>query len=288
MSRLSIVVLGLSITSSWGNGHAVTYRGLLRALSRRGHDVSFLERDAPWYAGHRDLPAPSFCRTFLYADLATLRREHGARVRDADLVIVGSYVPDGVEAGSWTIETARGVVAFYDIDTPVTLASLERGDCAYLSRELIGAYGLYLSFTGGPTLNLLESRYGARLARPLYCAVDAERYRPVEAERRWELGYLGTYSADRQPKLEELLNRTARALPGRRFVVAGPQYPADLQWPPNVERIDHVAANDHPAFYAAQRFTLSVTRADMVAVGWSPSVRRLRDAGRQRLAAGPG
>ena len=273
MKRLSIVVLGLSITSSWGNGHAVTYRGLLRALTRRGHSVTFLERDVPWYAEHRDLPDPPFCRTFLYADPGELRTAYGRLVREADLVIVGSYVPDGIAVGRWAISAARGIVAFYDIDTPVTLASLARGDCSYLSAALIPLYDLYLSFTGGPTLEHLVRRHGAQRARPLYCAVDPEQYFPGEATADWDLGYLGTYSPDRQPKLEELLNRPARALPGGRFVVAGPQYPDALEWPVNVARLAHVPPDRHRSFYSRQRFTLNLTRADMAAAGWSPSVR---------------
>ena len=273
MKRLSIVVLGLSITSSWGNGHAVTYRSLLRALARRGHAVTFLERDTPWYAGNRDLPDPPFCRTFLYADLDELRAGHGSLVREADLVIVGSYVPDGAVVGRWAISAAGGVVAFSDIDTPVTLASLARGDCSYLSPELVPLYDLYLSFTGGPTLQQLERRHGARRARALHCAVDPEQYFPAGAAADWDLGYLGTYSPDRQAKLEELLNRPARALPDSRFVVAGPQYPDQLEWPGNVVRIAHVPPDGHRSFYSRQRFTLNLTRADMAAAGWSPSVR---------------
>jgi spore maturation protein CgeB len=251
----------------------VTYRGLLRALARRGHAVTFLERDVPWYADNRDLPRPPFCRAFLYADLDELRTTYGRLVREADLVIVGSYVPDGAAVGRWAISAARGVVAFYDIDTPVTLASLARGDCEYLSPALIPLYDLYLSFTGGPTLELLERRHGAPLARALYCSVDPEQYFPAEAATDWDLGYLGTYSADRQPKLEELLNGPARALPERKFVVAGPQYPAELAWPENVERTAHVPPDGHRSFYSRQRFTLNLTRADMAAAGWSPSVR---------------
>ncbi len=160
---LNIVVLGLSITSSWGNGHATTYRALLKALTRRGHAITFLERDVPWYAANRDLPDPPFCRTRLYAGLDDLRAGHAAAVRDADVVVVGSYVPDGVAVGRWVQQTALGLVAFYDIDTPVTLARLARGDAEYLAPDLIPGYGLYLSFTGGPTLDRLERTYGAPL-----------------------------------------------------------------------------------------------------------------------------
>jgi spore maturation protein CgeB len=274
---MKLVVLGLSLTSSWGNGHATTYRALLRAFAARGHEVLFLERDVPWYAQNRDLPQPDFCRLALYGDLAELERWRG-EVAAADAVIVGSYVPDGVAVGRWALEAARGVVAFYDIDTPVTLAKLAAGDTEYLSAELIADYDLYLSFTGGPTLQMLEGRYGSPAARALYCSVDADAYRPTGAARRWDLSYLGTYSLDRQPTLERLLLEPARRAPDLRFCVAGPQYPADIDWPANVERLEHVPPAQHPDFYSASRFTLNVTRQDMIAAGWSPSV-RLFEAG---------
>jgi spore maturation protein CgeB len=273
VTPLSIVILGLSITSSWGNGHATTYRALVRALAERGHDVLFLEADRPWYAANRDLPDPPFGRTALYESLDDLADRFGHDVRHADLVIVGSYVPDGVEVGRWAVATAQGVTAFYDIDTPVTLAKLERGDTEYLSADLIPRYCMYLSFTGGPTLERLERQYGSPMARALYCSVDPERYRPEPAEARWDLGYLGTYSDDRQPTVNRLLVEPAEAWNEGRFVVAGPQYPGSIVWPSNVNRIDHLPPADHSTFYNAQRFTLNVTRADMIAAGWSPSVR---------------
>jgi spore maturation protein CgeB len=271
--QLDIVILGLSITSSWGNGHATTYRGLVRELVARGHDVLFLERDVPWYAENRDLADPPHGRTVLYRSLEELRDRFGRVVATADAVIVGSYVPEGVAVGEWVTAEARGVTAFYDIDTPVTLAKLARGDREYLSPELIPRFDLYLSFTGGPTLARIERRYGAARARPLYCSVDPSCYYPEECEPRWDLGYLGTYSADRQPALDRLLLTPARRWGRGRFVVAGPLYPARLGWPANVERIEHLPPSEHRAFYNAQRFTLNVTRADMVRAGYSPSVR---------------
>ena len=270
---MRIVLLGLSITSSWGNGHATNYRALVRALSARGHDVLFLERDVPWYAAQRDMPRPPWGTTRLYGSLDELRGEHAHAVRDADLVVVGSYVPEGVAVGEWVVGSARGLTAFYDIDTPVTLAKLARGDFEYLTPQLVRAYRLYLSFTGGPTLTRIEQELGSPCARAFHCLVDPEAYPVLDCERRWDLGYLGTYSADRQPALERLLLEPARRDPGLRCVVAGPSYPDDLRWPPNVERVEHLPPADHPAFYAAQRFTVNVTRADMVAAGWSPSVR---------------
>jgi spore maturation protein CgeB len=271
--RLRIVILGLSITSSWGNGHATTYRSLMRALCARGHEVLFLECDKPWYRANRDLRHPPFGAVCLYSGLDQLQRRWLGEVRQADLVIVGSYVPDGMAVAKWVHEVATGIVAFYDIDTPVTLAALADGSCAYLNPALVPRFDLYLSFTGGPVLRLLESRYGARAARALYCAVDPDQHRPEPAPAQWQLGYLGTYSADRQPSLERLLCRPALAWPEARFAVAGPLYPPDLRWPGNVDRIEHIGPDGHAAFYGRQRFTLNVTRADMIRLGYSPSVR---------------
>lgn len=274
---MRLVVLGLSLSSSWGNGHATTFRALLKAFAARGHDILFLERDVPWYATQRDLADPDYCRLAFYSDLTALTG-WSVEIAGADAVIVGSYVPDGVAVGRFVQETARGVTAFYDIDTPVTLAKLGRGDYEYLSPEIIPGYDVYLSFTGGPTLDLLERTYGSPAARALYCSVDPTLYAPTGETKRWDLSYLGTYSPDRQQTLERLLVEPARALPQRRFVVAGPQYPADIDWPANVERIEHLPPAEHAAFYSASRFTLNVTRADMIATGWSPSV-RLFEAG---------
>jgi spore maturation protein CgeB len=270
---LSIVILGLSITSSWGNGHATTYRALVQALAQRGHRVLFLERDVPWYAGNRDLPYPPSGTTRLYQNLAELRRHYDTTVREADLVIVGSYVPEGVAVGQWVVQTAQGLTAFYDIDTPVTLAKLSRRDYEYLTPELIPQYHLYLTFSGGPILDRLEREYGSPAARPLYCSVDPKLYFPDERPRAWDLGYMGTYSPDRQPGLEQLLITPAEQVAGARFVVAGPGYPAEVQWPGNVSRIEHLPPSRHRSFYNSQRFTLNITRADMLAAGYSPSVR---------------
>jgi spore maturation protein CgeB len=194
-------------------------------------------------------------------------------VANADAVVVGSYVPDGIAVGTWAQATAQGVTAFYDIDTPVTLAGLDAGSCTYLSPELIPGFDLYLSFTGGPTLERLRQQFGSPDPRALYCCVDPDLYQPRGGDKRWDLSYLGTYSPDRQPVLDRLLLGPARKAPHLRFVVAGPQYPADIAWPPNVERFQHVGPHDHAEFYGVSRFTLNVTRADMVRAGFSPSVR---------------
>jgi spore maturation protein CgeB len=282
-----IVVLGLSLSSSWGNGHATTYRSLLREMHRRGHRVTFLERDVPWYASNRDLASAPYCRLALYSSVDELRERFNEQIRSADVVIVGSFVPDGVEVAKWVLKTATGATAFYDIDTPVTLAKIGRGDYEYISPELIPEFDLYLSFTGGGTLDRLETEFGAQAARALFCSVDPDEYYPDGDNQRdgesgrsggggefqYDLGYLGTYSEDRQPRLERRLVDAARAWPNGRFIVVGPGYPAEIRWPANVAFSPHMPPSEHRQFYNAQRFTLNITRVDMVRVGYAPSVR---------------
>ncbi|SCB58475.1 Spore maturation protein CgeB [Rhizobium aethiopicum] len=270
---LDIVFLGLSLSSSWGNGHATTYRALIKGLRQDGHRVLFLERDVPWYASHRDLPSPDFCELAYYSDIGTMIERYSERLGKADAVIAGSYVPDGVPLIDRLEALEPKCLCFYDIDTPVTLAKLDRGDEEYLALRQVSLFDAYFSFSGGRVLTRLEQKYGARRAIALYCSVDEDRYANTGESNCWDLGYLGTYSPDRQPTLERLLLDPARRLPSMRFVVAGPQYPDEIEWPPNVERIEHLPPGDHASFYSRQRFTLNVTRGDMIAAGWSPSVR---------------
>jgi len=278
---MKLVVFGLSISSSWGNGHATTYRALLRAFAARGHQVVFYEWDAPWYGGvHRDLPDPDFCTLRLYADWETVSREALADSRDADAVLVGSYVRDGIRVIDALAAAGAPALHFYDIDTPVTVAALRAGGAEYLRPDQVPLFDRYLSFTGGPMLTgVLEGELGAREARPLYCSVDTRRYRPAaDGGPTLDLAYMGTYAPDRQPAVDRLLIEVARRLPGRRFCIAGPQYPGTVDWPSNVKHVPHVEPARHPEFYASAAWQLNATRADMVAAGWSPSV-RLFEAG---------
>jgi spore maturation protein CgeB len=272
-SPLDIVFIGLSLSSSWGNGHATTFRALMRGLRKLGHTLTFLERDVPWYAAHRDLTEPDFCELHFYTDVQDLTQIHRTRIRRADLVIIGSYVPEGVAVIDAVVPLCQGAVCFYDIDTPITLRTLSSGDDEYIARRQVGLFDVYFSFTGGPTLQRLRSEFGAKRAEPLYCSVDEARYAPMGETPVWDLGYLGTYSADRQSSLERLLFDVARELPERRFVVAGSRYPPTISWPANVQHIDHLPPGEHRSFYSQQLWTLNITRADMISAGWSPSVR---------------
>lgn len=277
LQHLNIAIFGLSITSSWGNGHATTFRSLVKALHGRGHNVTFFEKNLPWYAKHRDLPATPYCHIILYEHLKDLHHQD-AFIAEADLVIIGSFVQDSEALLNWLRPFAVPCLAFYDIDTPVTLAGLENGSCQYLRPQMIPFFDLYLSFTGGPTLERLEQQWSAQRARPLYCSVDPALYYPEPVEPSYSLGYLGTYSTDRQPTLQTLLLDTATALPEARFCVAGAQYPDNIDWPANVEHREHIPPRDHRRFYNSQKFTLNITRKDMIMAGYSPSV-RLFEAG---------
>jgi len=273
---VKVVFYGLTITSSWGNGHATTYRSLSKALDRRGHQIHFVEKDVEWYRSNRDLPDPAFCTVHLYNDW---QRDHAALLHlaaGADAVVIGSYFPDAIAAARDHFATRRCPILFYDIDTPITLAQLRAtGRTSYLEAALIPHFAAYLSFTGGPAIHELEHSFGSPRAIPFFCSVDPDLYHPTppRSEFRCDLSYLGTYAPDRQPKLHALLDDVAASLPHMQFLVAGPQYPEHLTWQPNVRRLIHVSPPDHPAFYCSSRFTLNLTRDDMVAAGYSPSVR---------------
>jgi len=273
---VKLVIFGLSITSSWGNGHATTFRALCKALSVRGHEIVFYEHDVEWYASNRDMPEPPFCRVRLFQNWSNIRNEVRKELSTADVAMVGSYFPDGLAAIPEMLDSDVPVKSFYDIDTPITVAQLrEHGTTDYLRSDQIPEFDLYFSFTGGPMLDELEQQFGARKAVPLYCSFDPNEYRRFRVNKRFacDLSYMGTYAPDRQPKIEELLCAPARTLGDRKFIVAGPQYPKSIEWPENVRRITHLNPRWHARFYSSSRLTLNVTRSDMVRAGFSPSVR---------------
>jgi spore maturation protein CgeB len=268
-----IVIFGLSLSSSWGNGHATTFRALLRGLHAEGRRVLFLERRQPWYQENQDLADPDFCELRFYDEVSEALTRYRDRLEQAEAVIVGSYVPEGQRLIDAMDRLPLRQLCFYDIDTPVTMDLLDKGEETHLARRQMGRFDAYFSFSGGKVLDRLREVYGTPNPQPLYCAVDEGAYQPMEVPKRWDLGYLGTYSPDRQPGLEALLIEPARRLPQMRFVVAGSMFPDGIDWPENVERIEHLPPAQHAEFYNAQRFTLNITRAAMRRLGWSPSVR---------------
>lgn len=272
---MRLVVFGLTISSSWGNGHATLWRGLCRALAERGHSVVFYERDLPFYAPHRDLTEIPNGRLVLFSDWEEIRRQAARDVAGADVAMVTSYCPDAPAATDLVLGSSV-LRVFYDLDTPVTLDRLRRGETVdYVGPDGFRGFDLVLSYTGGPALDALRDELGAARVAPLYGHVDPEVHRPapVQAQYRADLSYLGTYAADRQAKVLSCLVEPARRRPARRFLIAGAQYPQDFPWTDNIFFLRHLAPQEHPAFYASSRLTLNVTRAAMAGLGWCPSGR---------------
>ena len=277
MRGMRFVVFGLSVSSSWGNGHAALWRGLINGLIEDGHHVAFFERDTPYYAEHRDLDRlPAGAELALYADWDDVRVRARAALSGCDVGIVTSYCPDALAAAELMADCKTPLRCFYDLDTPVTLHNLAAGrPAAYLGPDGLAGYDLALSYTGGAALDGLRDRLGARRVAPLYGSVDPAIHRPVAAPagRRRDLSYLGTYAADRQAALTALLIEPAGLRPKSRFVIAGAQYPVDFPWRANIDFMRHLPPAEHAAFYAAARLTLNVTRGPMAAMGWCPSGR---------------
>ncbi len=272
---MKLVVFGLSITSSWGNGHATLWRSLIRALGRQGHRITFFERDVPWYAAARDAVEIPGLEVVLYPSWEEALPAARAAIHGADAAIVTSYCADGVAASALVLGSDLPARIFYDLDTPVTLDLLASGSRPDWLPERLDGFDLVLSYTGGEALARLKAELGARRVAPLYGSVDPDAHHPVPpvAGYRADLSYLGTYAVDRQPALERLFIEPARRRPGQRFLIGGAQYPADFPWTENIHFVRHMPPPEHPAFFSSSRLTLNVTRRAMAALGWCPSGR---------------
>jgi spore maturation protein CgeB len=273
---MKIVVFGLTISSSWGNGHATLWRGLCAALSRQGHRVVFFERDTEYYAANRDLFDIPGGELVVYDDWENVRPKAKTEMASADAAIVTSYCLDAIGASELMLSEGRGIKVFYDLDTPVTLARLRSGEnIPYIGPRALADFDLVLSYTGGAALDILRDDLGARRVAPLYGHVDPQVHRPVEPKEHYraDLSYLGTYSADRQQGVMTLMIEPACRSPQRRFLIAGAQYPQDFPWCPNLFFVRHLPPSEHPAFFSSSRLTLNVTRRPMAELGWCPSGR---------------
>lgn len=273
---MKAVIFGLTISSAWGNGHATLWRGLCRALHARGHDIVFFEQDVPYYAAHRDLFGPEWCRLVLYREFTEVAAAARRELAHADVGIVTSYCPDGPAASRVVLDSVLPRKVFYDLDSPVTLERLARDEAvSYLPPEGLGGFDLVLSYAGGAALDGLRRRLGARVVAPLYGSADPDVHRPVPAAARHRnaLSYLGTYAADRQRLLEDLFIAPARLRPERRFALAGSQYPDDFPWTANTFYFQHMPPPDHPSLFCSSSWTLNITRGAMAAVGHCPSGR---------------
>ncbi|MBI3802762.1 MAG: glycosyltransferase [Nitrospirae bacterium] len=273
---MKLIIFGLTISSSWGNGHATLWRALCRALLERGHRVVFFERDVPYYAAHRDFAGLPGLDLVLYLRWEEVWRQAEGALVDADVAMITSYCPDAIAASELALSSPARLRLFYDLDTPVTLERKRAGaPVDYLPPGGLADFDLVLSYAGGEALTALQERLGARRVAPLYGCVDPAVHRPVSpvAAYRADLSYLGTYAADRQEALEQLFITPARQLAHRRFLLGGSLYPQNFPWTENLFFLQHVAPSEHPAFYCSSRLTLNVTRRAMVENGYCPSGR---------------
>ena len=272
---MKLLIFGLTISSSWGNGHATIWRGLLSELIMRGHEVVFFERDVPYYAAHRDLVELPGGLLVLYRDWDQIGSLARQELSGADAAIVSSYCPDGLVATNLVCESSA-LRVFYDLDTPVTLSRIRAGESLnYLGGRGLIDFDLVLSFTGGAALEALRDELGAPQVAPLYGSVNPRTHRPVAPNQRFRasLSYLGTFASDRQESLTELFVQPACAMLNERFLIGGAQYPQDFPWTANIYFVRHLAPADHPAFFCSSRLTLNVTRGVMREMGWCPSGR---------------
>src|SRR5215204_762312 len=273
---MKFVVFGLTISSSWGNGHATLWRGLCRALHQKHHEVIFYERDVPYYAGARDYYEIPGGTLVLYNDWEEVQSRASRDIADADVAIVTSYCPDAIAATAVVVQGRNVLRVFYDLDTPVTLGRLRRREWPpYIGPNGLSEFDLVLSYTGGIALDELRSRLRARRVAPLYGHVDPAVHRPADPVEHYraDLSYLGTFAADRQRALLKLFVEPAGLRPEQRFLLGGAQYPDDFPWCSNMFFVRHLPPSEHPAFFSSSRLTLNVTRRDMAEMGWCPSGR---------------
>ncbi len=180
---MKLVVFGLTVSSSWGNGHATLWRGLCNALAKDGHEITFFERDVPYYATHRDLVWPRSYKLVLYPNWTQVASLARCAVRDSDAALVTSYCPDAAAASDLILNSSATKV-FYDLDTPVTLDLLRsQGYVDYVPGYGLSEFDLVLSYVGGRALDELKQLLGARRVAPLYGSVDPELHKPVARSR---------------------------------------------------------------------------------------------------------
>jgi spore maturation protein CgeB len=280
---MKVAFFGSSLVSSYWNGAATYYRGLLKALAALGHAITFYEPDAYERQQHRDISDPEWARVVVYpATLESMQRCLDEAARHSDVLVKASGV--GVldaELETTLPELARpGMITIYwDVDAPATLDALEKDPLHHL-RRMIPRYDLVLTYGGGEPVVNAYGRFGARHCEPIYNALDAETHHPVAAEPAFacELGFLGNRLPDREARVEEFFLRPAAALPTMSFLLGGSGWERKTM-PGNVRAIGHVGTAEHNAFFCSGTATLNVNRASMARYGFSPPTRIFEAAG---------
>jgi spore maturation protein CgeB len=284
MAPLRIAFFGSSLVSAYWNGAATYYRGLIRAMHQRGHQVTFFEPDAFHRQEHRDIDDPDWARVVVYP-AQSLDDVHRAleQARDADIIVKASGVgvfDAELERDVLSLRKASNQVIFWDVDAPATLERLRQTpDDPF--HALVPQYDLVLTYGGGPPVVNEYTAIGARACVPIYNAVDPDTHHPVAPEPRFEAlcGFLGNRLPDREARVHEFFLDVARGMPDDRFLLGGSGWDDMRETPPNVRCLGHVYTRDHNAFNCTPRAVLNINRDSMAATGWSPPTRVFEAAG---------
>ncbi|MDF2994722.1 MAG: glycosyltransferase [Xanthobacteraceae bacterium] len=279
---MRVAFYGSSLLSSYWNGAATYYRGLLRDLAARGHDISFYEPDAFDRQQHRDIDPPDWARVVVYPATEDGARRVIAEAAAADVVVKASGV------GVFDDELLEGVVAasrpeairiFWDVDAPATLHTLSRSAETALHRAL-PSIDLVLTYGGGPPVVAAYERLGAPRCIPIYNALDPTTHHPVEPDPRFQcdLAFLGNRLPDREERVTQFFLMPAARLRQRSFIIGGNGW-EDRAMPPNVRALGHVYTREHNAFNASPLAVLNIARDSMATNGFSPATRVFEAAG---------
>lgn len=280
---MKIAFFASSLVSAYWNGAATYYRGIVRALHERGHQVTFYEPDAYDRQKHRDMADPPWAKVVVYSaqtEAEVLRTVEQARGSDLVLKASGVGVHDELlERAVLDLQGAGTLVAFWDVDAPATLDRVH-GNPADPFLALIPRYDLVLTYGGGEPVRQAYLGLGARECVPIYNALDPSTHHPVAPELRFDcdLAFLGNRLPDREARVEEFFLRAAAQLPDKRMLLGGSGW-GDKPLPANVRYLGHVYTADHNAFNCTPRAVLNVSRESMARYGFSPATRVFEAAG---------
>jgi spore maturation protein CgeB len=280
---MKIAFYGSSLLSSYWNGAATYYRGLLRDLAGRGHNITFYEPDAFDRQSHRDIDPPNWCKVVVYDATPEACRAVLAEAAHADVVVKASGV------GVFDDELLEGAIAharpgalklFWDVDAAATLQEMREAGPDHLIRRALPRLDAVLTYGGGPPVIGAYEGFGARLCRPIYNALDPCTHHPVAPDARFEgeLNFLANRLPDREARVERFFLDAAARLPQHRFLLGGNGW-HDKPMPANVRAIGHVGTADHNAFNCSSLAVLNVARDSMAEVGFSPATRVFEAAG---------
>ena len=279
---MRIAFYGSSLLSSYWNGAATYYRGILKALASLGHDITFFEPDAYDRQSHRDIDPPDWCRVVVYPATPAGVADVLAQAAHADVAVKASgvgYADDALLAG--IIEHARNeaIRVFWDVDAPATLAAIAPDPSAPLRRHLPDLDVVLTYGGGGPVIDAYRA-LGARDCVPVYNGLDPSTHHPVAPEPRFaaDLTFLGNRLPDREARVDAFFLGPAASRPDHRFLLGGSGW-ADKPTAANVTKLGHVATADHNALNASARAVLNISRLSMAETGFSPATRIFEAAG---------